>query len=227
MAPRKSRRGFASSSTVNLCQPNERRTKHARQSRQHLKSARRLVRNYLGLPPAARTAYKQQQFLVRFCKSASGWVRWWSHLKVGVAAKLVERGWAAGFTVDGPRFSVVTAAFEADPKVVEIASSSRNSAIISTDGDLHVYPFADGAVVSRVWFFLNPLSSLSVDYIHPILSQRITRVNWDTGKVSYTTKRRLLASIGLLNESEEVSNEELVSCPIENTSVPRAVPGID
>ena len=182
----------------------------ARRSYQHLKFARRLVRNYLGLPPAARTAYKQQQFLTRFHKSASGWVRWWSHLKVGIAAKLVERGWADGFTVDGPRFSVVTAPFEADPKVVDVASSSRDSAIISPDGDLHVYPFADDALVSRIWVFLDSLSSLIVDYIYPILSQRVTRVDWDTGKVSYTTKRRLLASTGFLNETVEVKDEELV-----------------
>ena len=120
----------------------------ARKSYQHLKLARKLIRNYLGLPPAARTPDKQQQFLTRFRKNASGWVRWWGHLKTGVAAKLVEYGCAAGFPVNGFQFSVVTAPFEADPKVIEIASLSQNSAIISTDGDLHVYPFADDAVVS-------------------------------------------------------------------------------
>jgi len=121
----------------------------AQRSRQHLRLARKLVRNYLGLPPAARTADKQRQFLARVSKYASGWVRWWSHLKVGLADRLVKRGCAAGFPAGDSQFSVVMAPFEADPKVIEIASLSRNSAVVSTDGDLHVYPFADDALVSK------------------------------------------------------------------------------
>ena len=130
--------------------PAKRETHKARaqKSRRHLKRSCKIVRNHLGVPPASRTAERQRQFLARFCSNASGWVRWWDYLKIGIATKLLERGCGTGFPAEGFQISVVTAPFEADPKVVEIASLSQSSAIISTDGDLHVYPFADNAIVS-------------------------------------------------------------------------------
>jgi hypothetical protein len=134
-----------------------------RKSYQHLKLARKLVRNYCGLPSTARNAEKQEKFLARLHKCASGWVRWWGHLKVGVATKLSEYGCVAGFPTDEFPVSVVMAPYEADPKVVEIASVWERSLIISTDGDLHVYPFADNAIVScKLWIgcFLHVLTVL-------------------------------------------------------------------
>jgi len=67
--------------------------------------------------------------------------------------KLCERGARHGFEPDQQDgYSVVLAPFEADPVCVWVAHKVPNSVILSPDGDLLVYPFANESPVCRSLF---------------------------------------------------------------------------
>lgn len=122
----------------------------ARKSYQHLKAARKLVNLYLARQTHQSVAPPDQRekFLGKFGRIASGWIRWFGYLKQYIVDELVRRGFANGFDSEGEsKYSVVVAPFEADPKCVEVANRCPNSLILSNDGDLQVYPFADGSLV--------------------------------------------------------------------------------
>jgi len=140
----------------------------ARRSYQNLKAARRLVNLYIAkqtpapapapalaeaaaAPAGAETASptaEATKFLARFGARASGWIRWFSPLKQKVVDELVRRGCENGFDPKGSsKYSVVVAPYEADPRCVDIANQCPNAMIVSNDGDLQIYPYADNALV--------------------------------------------------------------------------------
>ncbi len=123
----------------------------ARRSYQHLKAARRLVNLYIGRQTQAPSpATAATKFLARFGARASGWIRWFRPLKQHIVQELVRCGCANSFDPQGEsKLSVIVAPFEADPKCVELASLCPNSMILSSDGDLQIYPFADDSLVGR------------------------------------------------------------------------------
>jgi hypothetical protein len=133
----------------------------ARRSYQHLKAARRLVNLYIGrqtqTTTATATATAAAQFLARLAKKASGWIRWFGPLKQLIVAELVRHCVADGFDLQGSsKYSIVVAPFEADPRCVDIANQCERAVILSNDGDLQIYPFADNALVGwtpSVFFF--------------------------------------------------------------------------
>ena len=121
-------------------------------SRSCLKRARRLARLFLAKPNTVRAQNEVvEQFFKKFRAYASGWVRWFKELKDLVVEKLQLCGAARGFDLENPaKLSVVTAAFEADPKAVEIGDRMGPSLLFSNDGDLLVYPYADRSVVFEI-----------------------------------------------------------------------------
>ena len=142
----------------------------ARRSYQHIKAARKLINLYIGkqiqalastpalaaqapapAPAAAATtatATAAAKFLACFGARASGWIRWFGSLKQQIVTELIQQGCVDGFDPQGSsKYSVVVAPFEADPKCVDIANQCTNAMILSNDGDLQVYPFADNALV--------------------------------------------------------------------------------
>ena len=129
----------------------------ARRSYQHFKAARRLVNLYIArqaqaAAPAATApraaAAEEAKLSARFEARASGWIRWFGPLKQCIVDELVQGGYENRFDPEGSsKYSVVVAPFEADPKCVEIANQCDNAIIVSNDGDLQIYPFADNALV--------------------------------------------------------------------------------
>ena len=125
----------------------------ARHSYQNLKAARRLVNLYIGKQtqaPASTPASSAAatKFLTCFGARASGWIRWFGPLKQHIVTELVQQGCTYGYDPEGAsKYFVVMAPFEADPKCVELANLCPNSMILSNDGDLQIYPFADNALV--------------------------------------------------------------------------------
>ena len=119
--------------------------KRSRHSYSFLKQARKFTNLYLARP-ADNTA--RGKFIDKFKKCAFGWVRWFGPLKKLIVSELMVRGFVDGFSSDGDnKFTVVTAAFEADPTCIAIAHCAPHSAILSNDGDLLVYPYADNSPV--------------------------------------------------------------------------------
>jgi hypothetical protein len=119
--------------------------KRSRNSYTSLKLARRLSFLYLG---TAGHYASGDSFLRKFNNCSFAWVRWFGPLKRDIAEELLMRGFADGFNAeDNQKFSVVTAPYEADPVCVAIAHVAHNAAILSNDGDLITYPYADNAPV--------------------------------------------------------------------------------
>lgn len=117
----------------------------AARSRQNLRKARRLVHFFLAGP---RSQDKEERFRKKFSSYAAGWIRWSKELKDLVVSSFAALGAELEFDVMTPaKLSVLTAAYEADPKVVEIGHRVGQSLIFSCDGDLLVYPYADRSVV--------------------------------------------------------------------------------
>ena len=121
-------------------------------SRSCLKKARKLARLFLAKPNTVRVQNEVAgQFLRKFRACTSGWVRRFKELKDLVVKSFQLCGAARGFDLNNPaKLSVVTAAFEADPKAVEIGDRMGPSLLFSNDGDLLVYPYADRSVVFEV-----------------------------------------------------------------------------
>ena len=124
----------------------------ARKSYQHLKAARRIVNLYVGKQTHQSVeAVQRNKFLAKFGGKASGWIRWFDYLKQHVVKELVRHDFANGFDPEGQsKYSVVVAPYEADPTCVELASLVHDSIILSNDGDLQIYPYADNSLVSGV-----------------------------------------------------------------------------
>jgi len=145
----------------------------ARTSRSHLKCARRLCINYLGKPAGTRLE-EATKFRKQFRACAAGWLRWFPDLKQLLVEELIAFGASDGFDPNGTsEFSVVRAPFEADPVCVYVAHHSSRSMLFSCDGDLLIYPFANH-------------------------SPRITKINWDTCRATFTTIPTVLTALELL-----------------------------
>ena len=125
-------------------------------SRGYLKKARKLASLFLGKPHAERECSEvAERFRKKFRTCASGWVRWFQDLKKLVVDEFRSHGASREFDPENPAMlSIVTAAFEADPKAVEIAHCMGPSLLFSNDGDLLVYSYADHAVVLMINYLL-------------------------------------------------------------------------
>jgi hypothetical protein len=173
----------------------------AARSRGCLKKARKLARLFLAKPITVRM---QNETKERFCKEfqmcASGWVRWFGWLKDLMIEGFQLCGASHGFDSENPaNLSVVTAAFEADPKAVEICHRMGSSLLFSNDGDLLVYPYADRSVVFTNLYLLCVISKpVFLPISHCV--QRVMQVDWNTAKVTFTTKPAVLKSLGFLGK---------------------------
>jgi 5'-3' exonuclease len=131
----------------------------SRKSQSSLKAARKLAILFL----AKHITEREQpgviaKFRQKFRACAAGWVRWFPEIKQLIVEEMCAQGAAKGFQPE-QSLSVVTAAFEADPKCVELAHRFPRSIIFSNDGDILVYPYADSSVVCFFFFFLPYMST--------------------------------------------------------------------
>src|SRR4051812_13914526 len=118
----------------------------SKKSRGFLKKAWRSANLFLARPDDEQN---EVQFRNKFRTCAFGWVRWFKELKELVVEKFLLHGASPDFDPEQPApLSIVTAPFEADPKVVELGHRvSVPSLLFSNDGDLLVYPYADRSMV--------------------------------------------------------------------------------
>jgi hypothetical protein len=139
--------------------------KRKRHSYSFLKRARKLAHLYLAKPDGAAD---RDIFLKKFRTCSFGWVRWFGPLKSLITKELLDRGFGDGFSHDDDSiFSIATAAYEADPTCVAIAHLVPNSAVLSSDGDLITYPYADKAPVCSQIFVCRLCHRALVKLTHP------------------------------------------------------------